>query len=277
MGAVYRRGQGFSTGMSKSVSLATVNALSSGSEIVTPGKSFHSHQAGIRAKPRDRRVEGPFTGVGRAKDPGHLPAEGERSVGKVTIFHAVVADPYQPGRKQKVGFNAHGDALANDLKYKRISVDQYAAGVSYRHMLEVSHGMPKTSSSEYLQPIGGNKVAGQTVRMCALLDQGENAAQFFRRTQAIIGQTGSRILELVLIGRGDGDGPLSFAKTAEALGMVEAIGRDRAQIETSARREGEKIGWAFRDALRLLATEWQFGLDKPEKLPIVPEPRKWGR
>lgn len=252
--------------MPKSVSLAQVN-------FVAPGKTFHTDKAGIRPKPRERRVEGPFTGVGRAKDPGHLPAQGERANGKVVILHAVVTDPYNPGRKQKVGLNAHNDALSSELSYKRISVEQYAAGCSYRHMLEVSHGMPKKSSGEYLQPIGGNKVSGQTVRMCALIDQGENCALFFTRTQALIGQTGARILQLVLIGRGV-EGPLSFSKTAEVMGMVEAIGRDRAQIETAARREGEKIGWLFRDALKILATEWQFGTDKT---PVVPEPRKWGR
>jgi hypothetical protein len=59
------------------------------------------------------------------------------------------------------------------------------------------------------------------------------------------------------------------------MGMVERQPREvDSSFETRCRREGEKIGWAFRDALKILATEWQFGTDKT---PIVPEPRKWGK
>jgi hypothetical protein len=252
----------------QSVSLATVTALSP----VTPGKTFHTSEAGIKPKPRERRVDTLFSGVGRAKDPGHLPAEGERHLGKVVALHAVVADPYRRGHKQKVAINAHRDALATDLKYKRIKAEEYAAGVTYRAMLELSHGMPKTSAGDYLQPIGGNKVNGQALRMVALIEQGDNCRLFFRDTCKIIGMTGSRILELVLIGRGDGDGPMPFNEVAAMMGLVQRQPREIDQsFETRCRREGEKVGWAFRDALRLLASHWQYG-DAPK----LPEP-KWGR
>jgi hypothetical protein len=245
-------------------------------ERIIPPSAIRAVQiSAVRVKPRERRLDGPFSRLGTAADPGNLPAEGERRGGQVVVVHGSLPDPnpVRAGKRQRVALNAHRDALYNDLKYRRINHDQYAAGVTYRVMLELSHGMPKGNAAEYLQPTGGNKVNGQALRMVALIEQGENCALFFKQTCKVVGMTGARILELVLIGTGDGDGPKTFPEVAQIMGMVARQPREvDSSYEKRSSIEGQKIGWAFRDALKLLASKWQYG-DAPK----LPEPRKWGR
>jgi hypothetical protein len=175
---IHRRHQGFELSCHSRVSLATVTALGAPSPLARHSTPISRHPA----KARERRRRGHLY-RGRARRPR---ASACRKASEPTVrslsLHAVVADPYRSWPQAKVALNAHNDALATELSTSEFRVEQYGPACTYRAMLEVSHGMPKTSSGEYLQPIGGNKVSGQTVRMCALLDQGENCAAVLSRS-----------------------------------------------------------------------------------------------
>jgi hypothetical protein len=243
--------------------MPAANSVTRYERVIDPAHIRAVQISAVKPKPGERRVTGPFSRLDTASEPGDMPAEGERHLGKVVVLHGTVKDPYGARRPQKVAFNAHRDALIYDLKQRRIDHDSYAAGVTYRALLEKAHGMNSGQAGEWMQPLGGNKVMGQSKRVIALIQQAHDANEMFARTQPVIGMTGARILELVLIGNGSG-GPCTFAEVAQLMGMIERQPNETdASFATRARLEGQYVGRTFRLALKNLASLWQFG-DAPK-------------
>jgi hypothetical protein len=196
----------------------------------------------------------------------------------VRIEHAALPETdnhiSRRGKLQRVAVNANADALIREAKEGRISPEAYWAGFILQQMLYRSHGMTSPSSREFLMPMGGNKVRGQANAVLKNIERAEYLEQQFRAINAIVGMTGMRILTLCLIGRGDGDGPKTFSEVAEMLGLARSwappAGNDNGKPGDAAndndaayakrlKNEGLKIGWAFRDALDLLASQWELG------------------
>lgn len=192
--------------------------------------------------------------------------------GKILIAHAARPETdkhiSRRGKLQKVAVNANADALIREAKEGRISVEAYAAGFALQGLLERAHGLLGPSNREFLAMQGGNKCRGQANAVLKMIERADFLQEQFKLINGIVGMTGMRILTLCLIGTGDGDGPKTFSEVAENLGMARdwtpaANDNDGAAYAKRLKNEGIKVGWAFRNALDLLASHWHIG-DAPK-------------
>lgn len=130
--------------------------------------------------------------------------------GAIQEGEGLFADPYQPGRHEKLTVNRRVDILADEFSKRRISRAQFDVGRMIQAVYEKASG----SRGSQFWGEGGSRdtTVAHELAIIYSVETAERVRKFTARLERAIGSVGARFLRAVLVER------LSFAQYAQARG-----------------------------------------------------------